>query len=306
MASHGKLWFNPAMMATLPKSLLAPLALLFAVSACTSAPKVSAAGDEGWPSPIIDAHTHTGFPDKPEWAQSVPVTEERYFREMREAGVTGAVAHGFADGSGYADYRSRNVVHCAGAGAKVDAARIEAGLKSREYGCIKVYLGYEYQWAYDRHYEPVYRLAEKYGVPVVFHTGDTYLGKGKLKFADPLTIDEVAVDHPKVNFVIAHCGNPWILSAAEVAYKNANVYLECSAMLTGDLSKLPPEQVEEYLVKPLAWIFGYVDKPAKLMFGSDWPLTNMKSYVEAYKRAIPKEHWNAVFHDNAARLFKLD
>ena len=35
-------------------------------------------------------------------------------------------------------------------------------------------------------------------------------------------------------FVIAHCGNPWIESAAEVAYKNPNVYIECSAMLTGD------------------------------------------------------------------------
>jgi predicted TIM-barrel fold metal-dependent hydrolase len=41
------------------------------------------------------------------------------------------------------------------------------------------------------------------------------------------------------------------------------------------------------------------------MFGTDWPLTEMKPYVESYKSAIPKEHWRAVFHDNAVRVFKF-
>jgi hypothetical protein len=68
-------------------------------------------------------------------------------------------------------------------------------------------LGYVHRYAYDRQYEPIYRLAQKYDVPVVFHTGDTNSVRAKIKFADPLTIDEVAVDHPKVTFVIAHCGN---------------------------------------------------------------------------------------------------
>jgi predicted TIM-barrel fold metal-dependent hydrolase len=148
-------------------------------------------------------------------------------------------------------------------------------------------------------------MAEKYDVPVVFHTGDTSSTRAKLKFADPLTIDEVAVDHPKVRFVIAHCGNPWIESAAEVAYKNPNVYLEGSALLIGDLDQMPREKVDLYVVRPLSWIFGYVEDPTKLMFGSDWPLTEISSYVKAFKRAIPREHWQAVFHDNAVRVFKL-
>jgi predicted TIM-barrel fold metal-dependent hydrolase len=172
-------------------------------------------------------------------------------------------------------------------------------------GCIKIYLGYTHRYASDRQYEPVYALAQKYDVPVVFHTGDTYSKTAKLKYADPLTIDEVAVDHPRVTFVIAHCGNPWIESAAEVAYKNPNVYIECSAMLTGDLDQAPKDKVEAYVVKPIAWVFGYLEDPKKLMFGTDWPLVSMKPYVEAYKRAIPKEHWKAVFHDNAVRVFKL-
>ena len=41
------------------------------------------------------------------------------------------------------------------------------------------------------------------------------------------------------------------------------------------------------------------------MFGSDSPLTDVRSYVDAYKRAIPEKHWKAVFHDNAVRVFKF-
>lgn len=250
--------------------------------------------------PIIDVHTHTAFmrgADSP--------TEDQYFKEWREAGIVGAVAHTSASGENFYDLKNRNVIYCGGVGDRVDVKRIEDGLKSRNYRCIKIYLGYTHRYAYDPLYEPIYRLAQKYDVPVVFHTGDTASSKAKLKYADPLTIDEVAVDHPKVNFVIAHCGNPWIESAAEVAYKNPNVYIECSALLTGDLDQMSKEKVDTYVVKPIAWVFGYLEDPKKMMFGTDWPLVSIKPYVEAYKRAIPKEHWKAVFHDNAVRVFKF-
>ncbi len=257
------------------------------------------------PIPIIDVHTHTPFKKDTGQTSGIPQTEDQYFREWQEAGVIGAVAHEGSSGENFNDLRSRNVISCAGVGDKIDVKRIDDGLRSHRYGCIKVYLGYTYRYAYDPQYEPIYRLAQKYDVPVIFHTGDTSSSKGKLKFADPLTIDEVAVDHPRVNFVIAHCGNPWIESAAEVAYKNPNVYIECSALLTGNLAEMPAEKVETYVVRPISWVFGYLEDPRKMMFGTDWPLVSMKAYVDAYKRAIPKEHWKAVFHDNAVRVFKF-
>ena len=112
--------------------------------------------------------------------------------------MVGAVSHTSVTGEGYVDeLRAKNVIFCAGIGPKVDRAALEDGLKSGKFGCIKIYLGYVHVWAYDPAYEPVYALAEKYDVPVVFHTGDTYSIQGKLKYADPLTIDEVAVDHPR-------------------------------------------------------------------------------------------------------------
>ncbi|HEX6730783.1 MAG TPA: amidohydrolase family protein, partial [Pyrinomonadaceae bacterium] len=213
---------------------------------------------------IIDAHTHTDFSGGPERSSAIPKTEAQYFKEWNEAGVVGAVAHTSASGGNYHNLKSRNVIHCAGVDTKVDAAGIESGLKSGKFGCIKIYLGYVHRFAYDQQYEPVYKLAEKYDVPVVFHTGDTYSSGAKLKYADPLTIDEVAVDHPRVRFVIAHCGNPWIESAAEVTYKNTNVYLECSALLLGNLSEMPKEKVETYVTRPIAWVFGYIEDPRKM------------------------------------------
>ena len=255
------------------------------------------------PVPIIDAHTHTRFDGSTTQETGAPQTKEQYFKEWREAGIVGAVAHTSADGANF--HELKNVIYCAGVGDNINLKRIEDGLKSGQYRCVKIYLGYISRYAYDPLYEPVYSLAQKYDVPVVFHTGDTYSKTAKVKYADPLTIDEVAVDHPKINFVIAHCGNPWIESAAEVAYKNANVYIECSAMLTGNLDEAPKEKVDTYVVRPIAWVFGYLEDPKKMMFGTDWPLVSIKPYVEAYKRAIPKEHWQAVFHDNAARVFKF-
>jgi hypothetical protein len=255
--------------------------------------------------PIIDVHTHTRFSGELERSSHLQDTEAEYFAEWKEAGVVGAIAHQGKDGKFEHDLKAHQVINCAGTDAKVDAKRIEQGLKDGRYGCIKIYLGYVHQWAYDPAYEPVYRLAEKYDVPVVFHTGDTYSTVAKLKFADPLTIDEVAVNHPKVTFVIAHCGNPWIESAAEVAYKNPNVYLDGSAFMVGDLSRLSRERQDESIVKPVSWIFNFMEDPTKLMFGTDWPLTRIKPYAEIFQRAIPREHWRAVFHDNAARIFKL-
>jgi len=262
---------------------------------------------DGTDSPlrIIDAHTHTDFSGGYEKTSGIPMTRDEFFKEFEEAGVVGGVAHTDLYEKGYVDLKSDNVIHCAGVDAKINVPVLEAGLKSGMFGCIKIYLGYVRQWAYDPNYEPAYKLAEKYDVPVVFHTGDTYSQTAHVKYADPLTIDEVAVDHPKVRFVIAHCGNPWIISAAEVAYKNPNVWLDGSALMIGDLTKASKASVDRLIVQPISWIFSYTEDPSKLMFGTDWPLTRIKPYVDAFKRAIPKEHWNAVFHDNAAKVFKL-
>jgi hypothetical protein len=149
-------------------------------------------------------------------------------------------------------------------------------------------------------------LAARFDVPVVIHTGDTYSADGRIRFADPLYVDDVAVSHREVRFVIAHAGYPWFRTAAEVAYKNPNVWIEASAFMAGDPTAVDSEWLERFVIEPIRWIFGYVEDPSKLLFGSDWPLVDIPGYVDAYKQAIPRKHWQAVFHDNAATVFGMD
>ena len=53
----------------------------------------------------------------------------------------------------------------------------------------------------------------------------------KLKYSQSFNIDELAVDFPKVKFVIAHCGTPWVQDAVEVVAKNKNVYMDLSGLM---------------------------------------------------------------------------
>jgi uncharacterized protein len=268
-----------------------------------SAASASAAGEDA-AIPVIDAHLHVNFANHADPTSGLPDTRAELAAELARSHVVAAVAMAHA-GDAWEDLSDLGIIQCVGLGGEVDEAALEAALAGGKYRCIKIYLGYIHRYAYDPAYEPAYQLAARFHVPVVFHTGDTDSRKAKLKYADPLTVDEVAVDHPDVTFVIAHAGNPWIESAAEVAYKNPNVVLDASAFLVGDLRKVPPDQIETYLVRPIRWIYGYVDDPTKLMFGTDWPLVEIGPYLEAFKRAIPREHWRAILHDNAARVFGI-
>lgn len=285
--------------------ILYVLFLTLTLAACSSTPK-SGSVTTDTPTRIIDAHTHTDFDGKPERTSGIINTKEQYYQEMKENHVLGAVSMNSRNGGGLLLDPPHHIVNCAGIPIPVNYKKVEDGLKEKKYGCIKIYLGYVHAFASDKAYRPLYALAEKYKVPVVFHTGDTYSIKGKLKFSDPLTVDEIAVDFPKVTFVIAHVGNPWINSAAEVAYKNPNVYLDGSALLIGKLADYTEEDLRKYVIEPLQFVFGYVEDPKKLMFGTDWPLTGMKDYISAFKRAIPKEHWDDVFYQNARTVFHLD
>ena len=164
---------------------------------------------------------------------------------------------------------------------------------------LKVYLGYAPFYPSDKRYSPFYKLAQTYKVPVIFHAGDVFGSKNLVKFAHPLGIDEVAVAHPKVNFVIAHMGTPWIRDTAELLYKNPNVYADLSGIV------LAGAKSSKILKNELAWAFDYVDDFRKFLYGSDWPLNRMKDYIKFIKSVVPRKHWREIFCENAKRLFKI-
>jgi predicted TIM-barrel fold metal-dependent hydrolase len=291
-----------------PRQSFTFLAMTVFMVGCTHHPTGrDIAQQESFPAPtrVIDAHTHWDA-DKEHGVQAQPATSME--TEFTQNHVVGAVVHLSRKRAGTLPLKPKTqfqFARCAGLALDTKPAEVEQGIKKGDYQCIKVYLGYVPRWAYDKAYEPFYRLAEKYQLPVVFHTGDPYDKDAPVKYADPLTVDEVAIKFRKVNFVLAHLGNPWIQSAAEVTYKNDNVYADTSALMLGDLDQANPESVEELVVKPIRWFYLYVENPKKILFGTDWPLCKIGPYLRAVQKAIPKEHWDDVFYQNAARIFKL-
>jgi predicted TIM-barrel fold metal-dependent hydrolase len=167
---------------------------------------------------------------------------------------------------------------------------------------LKLYPGYEPFYPHDKRLEVVYELAEEYQVPVMVHCGDTYTPKGKVKFSHPLEMDEVAVDHRNVNFVICHLGNPWLVDCMEVVYKNPNVYADISGLVLGEFT----EAFEDYMVEQIEDVILYAGEPDRFLFGSDWPICSMRSYVEFVRQLkMPESDRHAMLYENARRLFKL-
>ncbi len=186
--------------------------------------------------------------------------------------------------------------------------RVEAALKQGKVKALKAYLGYLHLSPSAPGYLPYYRLAAKYGIPVIFHTGDTYSTKAKLKYSHPLQIDEVAVDFPETNFVLAHFGMPWTTDAAEVMYKNKNVWADLSGMFAGDrqyFARLEQEGMLGRSIKRIQEGIEYAEAPERFLYGSDWPLAQMSIYHDFVLQLIPEKHRRAILHDNAMKLFNL-
>ena len=124
-------------------------------------------------------------------------------------------------------------------------------------------------------------------------------------------MDDIAVDYPELKIVLAHLGNPWILDAAEVIYKNnqfgdGNVWADVSALFIR-------EQADHYektgilddIRRKVRHAIAYSQRPDRFLYASDWPVNEMPFYRDFVKDMIPEEHHEAVFHDNAKALFGL-
>lgn len=169
---------------------------------------------------------------------------------------------------------------------------------------IKLYPGYSPIYVTDRVYEPFYDLAKAYGKPVAIHTGETAGPNAFLRYSHPLTVDEAAALHPDVRFVMCHFGNPWLNDAAAVMSKNQNVAADLSGLLEGrvDMDVFFGEQ-SGYLSVLRTWL-RYVDF-RDIMFGTDWPLANLKDYIEFMRRLVPEKYYEDVFRKNACRIYGL-
>jgi predicted TIM-barrel fold metal-dependent hydrolase len=139
----------------------------------------------------------------------------------------------------------------------------------------------------------LYRVAQDAGVPVTIHTGTSVFPGARSRLGDPMDVDDVAIDFPKLPILLAHGGRPlWMEAAFFLVRRHPNVYLE--------LSGIPPAKLLESFPR-LEEIAG------KAIWGTDWPSPGIKSMrvnADAFL-ALPLSDGakQAILHGNASRLW---
>lgn len=152
----------------------------------------------------------------------------------------------------------------------------------------------------DRMAYPLYEAIAEEGAIALFHTGQTGVGSGmrggmgmRLKYSNPMHIDDVAVDFPDMPIIMAHPAFPWQEEALAVCQHKPNVWI--------DLSGWSPKYFPEILVR-------YANSLLrdKMLFGSDWPaITPDRWLADFAKSAFRDEVRPLILKDNARRLLRL-
>lgn len=119
----------------------------------------------------------------------------------------------------------------------------------------------------------VFVEAARTNMPVFIHQGFQFCAAGKMEFARPVLMDEVARELPQLKIVIAHMGYPWVEECIVLLGKHGNVFADISALLHR------PWQAYNALLS--AYQYGVIDQ---LLFGSDFPYTTPAAAIESLYR----------------------
>jgi len=152
----------------------------------------------------------------------------------------------------------------------------------------------------DRLAYPLYEAIAEAKLPALFHTGQTGVGAGtrgggglRLKYSNPLCLDDVAADFPDMPIILAHPSFPWQEEALSVATHKPQVYI--------DLSGWSPKYFPPILVQ-----YANTLLKDKILFGSDYPVLHPEKWVEEFdKLPIKPEVRTKIMKENAARLLRL-
>ncbi|MGC8696464.1 MAG: amidohydrolase family protein [Conexivisphaera sp.] len=144
--------------------------------------------------------------------------------------------------------------------------------------------------------ENIYEYAEANDIPVTFHTGTSIFPRSRNKYGDPMFLDDVAVDFPRLRIVMAHGGRPlssWMNTTYYLMRRHKNIYL--------DISSIPPGKLLAYFPRLL-------DVVDRVLFGTDWYSLGVKNIRDNADQIIGlklgDDITRKILHDNALTLFK--
>jgi predicted TIM-barrel fold metal-dependent hydrolase len=153
---------------------------------------------------------------------------------------------------------------------------------------------------YDRMAWPLYEVIAEFRLPAIFHSGHSGIGSGmrcggglRLQNSNPMLLEDVAIDFPDIQIVIAHPSWPWQDEALSLALHKPNVWID----LSGWSPKYFPPQLVQYANTLLK---------DRMLFGSDYPLITPERWMKDFDEAGFKDKVKPlILKDNAMRLLKL-
>jgi len=176
------------------------------------------------------------------------------------------------------------------AGEQVERCVEELGCKG-----LKLLPSYGHYYPNDERLLSGYEAAQHYGIPVMFHTGTSLFPYTRIRYANPLLLDDIAEEFPRLPIVACHGGRPfWYKEAQWLLNRHKNLFV--------DISGIPPKQ--------LLTAFPKLERYAeRFVFGSDWP-TEVVSIADQVQKisllSLKEATLYAVLRSNAARLLGLD
>ncbi|MFC8181419.1 amidohydrolase family protein [Rhodococcus sp. NPDC057297] len=179
-------------------------------------------------------------------------------------------------------------------------ARIE--ILARDYGVrgMKFHPSLQDVEPNDRQYYPIYETCAEHGLVALFHTGQTGIGAGlpggrgiKLRYSDPMLLDDIAADFPTLTMIFAHPSVPWVDSSISIATHKANVYI--------DLSGWSPKYFPPQLVRNINSLLKH-----KALFGSDFPVLTPDRWIKDFAElGIKDEVVPLIMKENAIGVLGL-
>jgi predicted TIM-barrel fold metal-dependent hydrolase len=142
-------------------------------------------------------------------------------------------------------------------------------LKLRGIKLLSMYAGFK---PCDRLLDPLWDYATKHHLPVLLHTGTTFVAQAPLECTLPRHLDEVATRFPEVRIIMAHLGHPYEGECIVTARKHPHVYTDISAL------HYRPWQFYNSLM--LVQEYGIWDK---VLFGTDYPFTTVNSTLDGLR-----------------------
>lgn len=184
--------------------------------------------------------------------------------------------------------------------ASVDPHKGEQGVRELEFAVrelglrgLKLHPPTQQFYASDRAYYPLWAKAQELGIPLLCHTGHTFVG-GYLKYSEPKFLDDVAADFPDLIIILSHFGFPWVEQCISLAWTRANVYIE----LAGWSPKYIPE---------IIWHFGRSLLADRLIFGTDYPGLTPERWIHDFAEVpLPAEVKEKILYRTAHRLLSGD